>query len=235
MAASPWPMPGVSTMTRSWAGGPAGGHDVVDVVRDLAVAPGGQRADEHVGAVDGVHADAVAEQRATGPPAGGVDGHDGDAELVLVVEAEAPDQLVGERRLARAAGAGDAEHGNGAAAGGPGAARPARPRRGPPWMAVTARARRRGRRPAGRRPEAGASAARSMSQASTIVLTIRARPRRWPSARARRCGRRRSSWSWAISSSTMTPPPPPNTLMSGRPSAGGGRRGSVKYSMWPPW
>ena len=53
--------------------------------------------------VDGVHADAVAEQGPAAPAPGGVDGQDGDAQLVLLVDPEAADQLVGQRRLARAA------------------------------------------------------------------------------------------------------------------------------------
>ena len=71
-------------------------------------AAGGQRAEQHLRRLDGVHADAVAEQRAAAAPPGGVDGEHRDAELVLLVEPEPAHELVGERRLARAAGAGDA-------------------------------------------------------------------------------------------------------------------------------
>jgi hypothetical protein len=71
--------------------------------------PRGHRPEEDLRRVDRVHADAVAQQGATGPAAGGIDGEDGDPDLVLLVEAEAEHQLVGERRLARATGAGDAQ------------------------------------------------------------------------------------------------------------------------------
>ena len=58
---------------------------------------------------DRVHADAVAEQRAAALPARRIDADDGDLQRVVLVEAKAPDQLVGEARLAGAAGAGDAD------------------------------------------------------------------------------------------------------------------------------
>ena len=112
MPASPWPMPGrlddheVGTPrlgTRRSRRSSASGTSL----------PAARVASERkntCGAVDRVHADAVAEQRAAAAAAGGVDGDDRDAQLVLLVEAEPADQLVGQRRLARAAGAGDAEH-----------------------------------------------------------------------------------------------------------------------------
>src|SRR5689334_17796974 len=59
-----------------------------------------------------VHADAVAEQRAAGLAPARVHRNHGDVELVVLVQAEAADQLVGDRRLARAAGAGYAEDGH---------------------------------------------------------------------------------------------------------------------------
>jgi hypothetical protein len=49
--------------------------------------------------LDGVHADAVAEQRAAGALARGVDRDHGDLQLVVLVEAQAADQLVGEDDL----------------------------------------------------------------------------------------------------------------------------------------
>ncbi len=64
------------------------------------------------GQVEGVHPDPVAEQRTAALAAGGVDREDGDPQLVLLVDPEPPQQLVGEARLAGAAGAGDAEHGH---------------------------------------------------------------------------------------------------------------------------
>ena len=62
--------------------------------------------------LDRVHADAVAQQRAAGALARRVDGDDGELQRVALVEAEAAHQFVGERGLAGAAGAGDAEHGD---------------------------------------------------------------------------------------------------------------------------
>ena len=93
-------------------------EDVVEVRRDLGAAARREAAEEDPVTVEGAHADAVAEQGAATAAAGGVDGEDGDAQLVLLVEAQAADQLVGETRLARAAGAGDAEDRDAAAAGG---------------------------------------------------------------------------------------------------------------------
>jgi hypothetical protein len=58
------------------------------------------------------------EQRAARFLARRVDRQDGDSQAVRLVEAEAPHQLVGERALARAAGAGDAEHRRGVGLGG---------------------------------------------------------------------------------------------------------------------
>ena len=75
-------------------------------------AAGGQRAEEHVVTVEGVHPDPVTEQRPAGAPVGRVDGQHRHPQLVLLVGAQPPDQLVGQRRLAGAAGPGDAEHGN---------------------------------------------------------------------------------------------------------------------------
>ncbi len=119
MPASPWPMPGVSTITRSW---PAAWQAATTSARCSGTsAPEPRVASERKkmpAMVDRVHADAVAEQRPAGPAPGGVDGEHGDPQLVVLVEAEAADQLVGQRRLARPAGAGDAEHGDGPPAGG---------------------------------------------------------------------------------------------------------------------
>ena len=110
IAASPWPMPGVSTTTRSK---PAALRTAITSVRhdgQLVAAAGGQRAEEDPVAVEGVHPDPVAEQRAAALAAGRVDGDHGDPELVLLVDPEPAHELVGQRRLAGAAGAGDAEH-----------------------------------------------------------------------------------------------------------------------------
>src|SRR5262249_37777474 len=66
--------------------------------------------EEHRSAVKAVHPDAVAEQRAAALAPGRVDREDGDLDLVLLVDAKASHELVGERGLARTAGAGDPEH-----------------------------------------------------------------------------------------------------------------------------
>jgi hypothetical protein len=91
-------------------GGAQDGEHVVESLGHLAPAAGGQAAEVDPVAVEGVHPDAVAEQRSPAPPARGVDGDAGDAQLVLLVDPQPPNQLVGQAGLARAAGAGDAEH-----------------------------------------------------------------------------------------------------------------------------
>ncbi len=63
------------------------------------------------GMLDRVHPDAVAEQRAAGLAPRRIDRDYRDPQLVLLVQTKAADNLVGERALARAAGAGDAEGG----------------------------------------------------------------------------------------------------------------------------
>jgi hypothetical protein len=60
-------------------------------------------------AVDGVHADAVAQQGAAGFAAGGIGADDGDADVLQIVE-HAQDQLIGQGGFTRPAGAGDADH-----------------------------------------------------------------------------------------------------------------------------
>ena len=85
------------------------GDDVAEVVGQLVRASGGEAAEVDPVAVEGVHPDPVAEQRAAALAPGRVDGHDRDADLVLLVDAEAAYELVGEAGLAGAAGAGDAE------------------------------------------------------------------------------------------------------------------------------
>ena len=54
-----------------------------------ATRAGSERAEEHLRAVDGVHANAVAQQCTAATPPRGVDGDDGDAQLVALVEPEA--------------------------------------------------------------------------------------------------------------------------------------------------
>ncbi len=99
--------------------GGARGRDVVERRGHLGAGLAGrQRAEEDDVRVDAVHPDAVAEQGAAPAPAGRVDGEHGDAHLVLAVPAQAADELVGERGLARAAGAGDAEDGDAVGGGG---------------------------------------------------------------------------------------------------------------------
>ena len=155
MAASPWPIPGVSTITRSH---PAALHAAT--MSSSALGHLGWRprvASERKYTCGGSIAFMRMRSPSSAPPpapAGGVDGEHRDAELVLLVEAEAADQLVGERRLARAAGAGDAEHGTArAAAAARAARRAAASSSAPASRAVIARASAR----AGRRRAASSS------------------------------------------------------------------------------
>ena len=111
-------MPGVSTTTRSAPHAFAASIDARERARHgdahrVVARAGGQRAEEHLRAVERVHPDAVAQQRTAAAPPGGVDGDDRDAHLVGLVETEATQQFVGERRLAGTAGAGDAHDGHG--------------------------------------------------------------------------------------------------------------------------
>ena len=59
--------------------------------------------------LDRVHPDAIAEERAAGLAPRRIDRDDGDPQPVVLVETEPPDDFVGERALARAAGSGHAE------------------------------------------------------------------------------------------------------------------------------
>ena len=133
-------------------------------------------------AVEGVHPDTVAEQGPAAAAPGRVDGDHGDAELVLLVDAEAPHQLVGQRGLAGAAGAGDAEHGDHPLGG-----RLLEP--GPQVVGEPAGLGP-GHGPRHRQPVAGddrvgvasCCAQRSTSQSRIIVLIIPTRPSFWPSS-----------------------------------------------------
>ena len=178
----------------------------------------GQRAHVDVRVLDRVHADAVAEQRAARLAPRRIDRDDRDLELVVLVEAEAADQLVGERGLARAAGAGDAEH-----------RRLRRFRRAQQLVAQLRRQRFGSRAPVMKRASAllrscvspacsavrsfGSSCARSTSQRATISSIMPCRPSRAGRPRASRCASRRSPAARRSPSGTITPPPPPNTLM----------------------
>jgi hypothetical protein len=103
---------------------------------------------------------------------------------VALVEAQAPDQLVGQARLARAAGAGDADTG--------GRSPPRRARSSSTQRRRRAvlerreqlreRAPRRGSRPRIAASDVGACGDRSTSQRITISPIIPARPMRWPSS-----------------------------------------------------
>ena len=73
--------------------------------------PGGQGTHVHPVRVNGVHADAVAEQRPAGLSLGRIDAYQRDA-LLGEVDQEAPHELVHHGRFSRPAGAGDAEHGD---------------------------------------------------------------------------------------------------------------------------
>ena len=87
----------------------ADGDRVFDVLGEGAVGlAGGERAHEDAVGAEDVQSNPVAEEGAAGLSLGGVDREDGDGAVGVVGE-EAEDQLVGERGLAGAAGAGDAE------------------------------------------------------------------------------------------------------------------------------
>ena len=60
--------------------------------------------------VEGVHPDPVSEQRAAAAPPGGIYRQHRHPQLVLLVDPQPADQLVGQRGLAGPAGAGDTEH-----------------------------------------------------------------------------------------------------------------------------
>jgi hypothetical protein len=105
-------MPGVSTMTRSKrAALQAAMTSRTARQARFGAGRGGQRAHVDRASIDGVHADAVAEQGAA-TLALRVGSMEMTASLSLSSwsSAEAAHQLVGQRRLAGAAGAGDAEH-----------------------------------------------------------------------------------------------------------------------------
>ncbi len=112
MADSPWPMPEVSTTIRS--------KPLILHARQHFRQRGGdfragiarrQRAHEDLVGLDRIHANAIAEQRAAGALARRVDRDDGHAQPIVLIEAQAQNQFIGQRGLARAAGAGDAEDG----------------------------------------------------------------------------------------------------------------------------
>ena len=92
------------------------GDHVIEGLGQLLGAASRQRPEVHLARVERVHADAVAEQRSAALAPRRVDGDDSHPQLVLLVEPEPPQQLVGQRRLARAAGAGDPEDGHAAPA-----------------------------------------------------------------------------------------------------------------------
>ena len=93
-------------------GGPAYVHRLLQrPARGAVGLPGGEGAHVDalgVGAVDRIHADPVAQERSAGAPPRGVDREDGNLQVLEIVE-EAPDDLVGQRRLPRAPGAGNAK------------------------------------------------------------------------------------------------------------------------------
>ena len=170
--------------------------------------------------VDRVHADAVAQQRAAALAARRVDRDDGDAQLVALVEADAADQLVGQRRLARAAGAGDADDGGLDVPARPRARRRTRSSRQPVVLERRDQLRQLAPRALGvagdfRRDRSARCDDRSLSQFITISPIMPARPMRWPSSGLKM--RTPLSASARISAGTITPPPPPNTWMCSPP------------------
>ena len=89
----------------------AGGNRVGQRLGNLAARLArGQRAHEDIRMVDRVHADAIAQQRATRLAPRWVNRDDSDAQPVLLIEPEAADQLIGQRRFTGTARARDAEH-----------------------------------------------------------------------------------------------------------------------------
>ena len=66
--------------------------------------PGGQGAHENVGMGDGIHANPIPQQGAPRALAGGVDGNNGDPEIVLLVQTEAAYQFVSEGGFTRPPG-----------------------------------------------------------------------------------------------------------------------------------
>ena len=88
------------------------GDDVRESGGHLAARhPGREGAHVDVRVADCVHPDAIAEQRPAGLASRRVDREHRDAQRVAPVEAQATHEFVGERRLAGAAGAGDADDG----------------------------------------------------------------------------------------------------------------------------
>ena len=88
------------------------GDDVREGGGDLAARhPGREGAHVHVRVVDRIHSDAIAEQRPAGLAPRRIDREHRDAQRIALVEPQAAHELVGERRFARAAGAGDADDG----------------------------------------------------------------------------------------------------------------------------
>ena len=85
------------------------GDDLGELVGDLAPTAGGERTEIDAIAIERIHPDPVAEQGAATLAAGWVDSDDRDPQFVLLVDPEAPHQLIGERGLARPTRAGDAK------------------------------------------------------------------------------------------------------------------------------
>mmetsp|Transcript_1017 Transcript_1017/g.2556 ORF Transcript_1017/g.2556 Transcript_1017/m.2556 type:complete len:268 (+) Transcript_1017:493-1296(+) len=79
----------------------------------------------------------------------------------------------------------------------------------------------------------GACTLKSWSAFMTISPIIPCRPMRWPSSGLKM--RTPCSASSRISAGTMTPPPPPNTWMWAPPRSLSSCTMYLKYSTWPPW
>lgn len=90
----------------------AGDHHGIDIQRQLPLAAGGQRPEEHPLPVQGVHANAVAQQRTAAAPPGRIDREHRYAQLVLLIGAQAAHEFICERRFSGSAGAGDAQYGH---------------------------------------------------------------------------------------------------------------------------
>ena len=237
MPASPCPMPGVSTTTRS---APHAAHAASTSSRCAGIPPGAPPAPSErkytCGGVDRVHPDPVAEQRAAAAPAGRVDRDDArsrslssrsrrnrrSSSSVSELLPDPPVPVMPRTGTCRAAprGADRGEH-----------------------PVVERALLDRGDRPREREAvagEQGVGAVERGPRASSpaiahISLAIPARPSRAPSSGEKIFATPRASSS-AISFGMMTPPPPPKTRIDGPARAGRARRpGSAKNSMWPPW
>ena len=141
---------------------------------------------------------------------------------IVLVEAQAADQLVGQAGLAGAAGAGDAEHRRLRAPGRAARSSPSSSASALPFSSAGDELRQGAPAPPRRAPRIAASVVGACGDRSTVAahhhLADHSRP--GPCAgrpRGCRCARRRRPAARAISAGTITPPPPPKTWMCSPP------------------